>query len=269
MPSLDTRGFSLYYEVHGQGRGVPLVLIMGIGATCQGWLVLQVPELSRDRRNVIFDHRGAGRSTDPGEDFTTTDLADDVAALLDHLKIERANVLGAFLGGLVAQELALRHPERVTSLTLVGTFARPDAKRRMLLESWQEMLEQRVSRETIVKQRLLWTLDDLTFEQEDLIDAMWRFYLREDAPLEDKVVQRLIRACLRHDTLARLEQIQAPVLVVCGEQDLLTPVHLHRQLANRIPRARLVAIAGAGHLVAAEMAARFNRLVGRFLLEFD
>ncbi len=269
MASFDAPGFSMYYEVHGAERGVPLVLIMGIGATCQGWTVLQVPELSRDRPNVIFDHRGAGKSTDPGTDFTTADMADDVVALLDHLRIPRANLLGAFLGGLVAQELALRHPERVHSLTLVGTFARADAKRRMLLESWHEMIEQRVPRDTRVKMRLLWTLHDLTFEQKDIIDAMLRYYLREDAPLEDKVVQRQVQACLRHDTLARLERIEAPTLVVCGEQDQLTPVALHRQLANRIPHSRLVQIPGAGHLVTAEMAPRFNRLVNRFLLEFD
>jgi pimeloyl-ACP methyl ester carboxylesterase len=269
MPSFDQRGFSLYHETHGQGPGIPLVLIMGIGATCQGWLVLQVPELSRDRPNVIFDHRGAGRSTDPGGEFTSAELADDVTGLLDHLGIERANILGAFLGGLVAQELALRHPRRVHSLTLVGTYARPDAKRRMLLESWREMIESRVSREALLKWRLLWSLHDLTFEQEDILDAMCRFYLREDAPLEDKVIERQIRACLAHDTVDRLEHIEAPTLVVCGEQDLLTPVHLNRELANRIPNSRLVLIPGAGHLVPAEMAPRFNRLVNRFLLEFD
>jgi aminoacrylate hydrolase len=273
MPSLETRGFSLHYELHGPQRpdasGSPLVLIMGIGASCHGWLVLQVPELAQDRVNVIFDHRGAGRSSDPGEQFTTADLADDVAALLEHAALPRAHVLGAFLGGLVAQELALRHPGRVQSLTLVGTFARPDAKRRLLLETWDQMLEQRVSREVLVKLRLLWSLHDCAFAQQDLIDSMWRYYVREDAPLEDKVVQRQVRACLQHDALQRLGQIRAPTLIVCGEQDQFTPLALHRELAEHIPGSRLVAIPGAGHLVAAEVAPRFNRLVSRFLQEQD
>src|SRR5262245_57808118 len=118
MPSFSSRGFAIHYERHGSGSGVPLVLIMGMGATCQGWLVLQVPELSRDRPNVIFDNRGAGSSEDPGADFTTADLAEDLRALLDELRLERANLLGAFMGGMVAQELAIRHPERVHTLTL-------------------------------------------------------------------------------------------------------------------------------------------------------
>jgi 3-oxoadipate enol-lactonase len=269
MPSFSTRGFAIHYEKHGSGSGVPLVLIMGIGATCQGWLVLQVPELSRDRPNVVFDNRGAGRSEDPGADFTTADLAGDLLALLDELHIERASLLGAFMGGMVAQELAIRHPERVHTLTLVGTFARADARRRMLLEHWRSLADAQVSYETRVKSRLLWSLHDLTFEQSDIIDAMLRFYLDRDAPMEDKVVQRQIDACLAHDALDRLDRIQAPTLVVCGEQDLVAPLPLARELANRIPQARLVPIPGAGHLVPVEMARRFNRLVGRFLLEYD
>ncbi len=269
MPSFDARGFDLYYETHGAGDGVPLLLIMGVGGSCQGWTVVTVPELSKDRVNVIFDNRGAGRSADPGTDFTTSDMADDALAVLERLEIERAHVLGGFLGGLVAQELALAHPERVQTLTLVGTCGRLDPKRRMLMELWQGMTEHNLPLELRIKNRLIWTLHDLTLKQEDLVDRMWRFYRRDDAPMEDRVFVRQIQAVLQHDSLDRVERLQMPVLVVCGEQDILTPLHLHRQLANRIPNSRLVQIPGAGHLVAAEMAPRFNRLVSRFLLEYD
>ncbi len=269
MPKFDAGGFELYYETHGGGDGIPLVLIMGVGGSCQGWTVLTVPELSKDRTNVIFDNRGAGRSGDPGTDFSTADLARDTLAVLDQLEIERAHVLGGFLGGLVAQELALTRPERVQTLTLVGTCGSLDAKRRMLMELWRGMAEHGLPLELRIKQRLIWTLHDLTFKQEDLIEGMWRFYSSDDAPMEDRVFVRQVQAVLDHDTLDRVERIDQPTLIVCGEQDILTPPHLHRQLANRIPNSRLVQIPGAGHLVAAEMAPRFNRLVSRFLLEYD
>ena len=269
MPTCDSRGFDLYYETHGGGDGVPLVLIMGVGGSCQGWTVLTVPELAKDRLCVIFDNRGAGRSADPGDEFSTADLAEDTLAVLDQLEIERAHVLGGFLGGQVAQELALAHPERVQTLTLVGTCGRLDPKRRMLMELWRGLAEHELPKELRLKNRLIWTLHDLTFKQEDLIDGMWRFYLNDDAPMEDRVFVRQIQAVLEHDSLDRCERIGQPTLIVCGEQDILTPPHMHRQLANRIPNARLVQIPGAGHLVAAEMAARFNRLVSRFLLEYD
>ena len=195
-------------------------------------------------------------------------MAEDTLALLDELGLERAHVLGGFLGGMVAQELALAHPERVGCLILTGTWARVDAKRRAILELWKEMIEHGVPAETRIKHRLSWTLGDDTFE-EDVIERMWRFYLRDDAPMEEKVFARQAEASLLHDALERLEQIRSPTLVVCGEEDILTPPKLNRQIARRIPDARFVQMAGGAHLVAAELAARFNGLVLRFLEEHD
>jgi pimeloyl-ACP methyl ester carboxylesterase len=269
MPTFDARGFDIYYETHGGGDGVPLVLIMGAAGTCQGWTVLQVPEFSRDRQNVIFDNRGAGQSGDTGGAFDTRDMAADTLALLDELGIERAHVLGAFLGGLAAQHLAIEHPDRVQTLTLAGTFGRLDAKRRMMLEFWRDLGSHDLPLAMRIRHRMIWTLHDLTVEQDDVIDALTLFYERDYVPSEDQILTRQLQAALDHDTLDTVERIQVPTLVVCGEDDVLTPPKLHRQLANRIPNSRLVQIPGAGHLVAAEMAPRFNRLVSRFLLEYD
>lgn len=268
MPSFGTRGFSIYYEAYGDDDRTPLVLVMGMGGTCQGWTVTTVPELSKERRVIIFDNRGAGRSEDPGTPFTTADMAEDTLALLDDLEIERAHVLGGFLGGMVAQELAIAHPDRVGCLILHGTWAKADAKRRAIIELWKEMIENGVPAETRIRNRLAWTLGDATFET-DVIDAMWRFYLRDDAPMEEKVFTRQAEAAIVHDASDRLDQIQAPTLVVCGEEDILTPPKLHRTLAAGIASSRLVEMAGGAHLVAAELASRFNGLVLRFLEEHD
>jgi len=270
MPSFKTRGFAIHYEVHGDGTGTPLLLVMGMGGTCQGWLTVTVPDLVKaGRRVVIFDNRGAGQSEDPGGPFTTADMAEDARALLDHLGIPRAHVLGGFLGGMIAQELAVTHPSRVASLILVGTYARADAKRRLVLELWKSMVELKVPAELRIKKRLIWTLGDATMAQEDLIDAMWRFYLRDDAPMDDRVFVRQAEACIAHDARERLGEIVAPTLVVCGEGDILTPPHMSRELVARIKGARLVLLPNAGHLVAAELAPRFNRLVSRFLAELE
>jgi 3-oxoadipate enol-lactonase len=268
MPSFRTRGFAIHYEVHGEGAKPPLLLIMGMGGTCQGWLTVTVPDLVKaGRRIIVFDNRGAGKSEDPGGPFTTPEMAEDARALLDHLEIPRAHVLGGFLGGMIAQELAITHPERIASLILVGTYARPDAKRRMVLDLWKSMVEIHVPAELRIKKRLVWTLGDATMEQEDLIEAMWRFYLRDDAPMDDRVFVRQAEACIAHDALERIGAITAPTLVVCGEGDILTPPHMSRELVARIKDARLVMLPNAGHLVAAEQAPRFNRLVSRYLAE--
>ena len=267
MPLVDVKGRQVYYELHGAARGVPLVLVMGMGGSCRGWLALQVPEFSRRHRTLIFDHRGAGGSSDPGGPFDTAQMAEDLKDLLGTLGFERADVLGVFMGGMVAQELALRHPRCVERLVLVGTFARPDAKRRLLLEQWRDLARAGASLETLLRERLLWTLQDETLEQQDLIDAMMDFFRRDGAPISADVFARQCDACLRHDSADRLRQIRQPTLVICGRQDALTPPKFHRELADEIPGAQLVTLAYGAHLVMAESAEMFNRSVLQFLAD--
>jgi pimeloyl-ACP methyl ester carboxylesterase len=268
MPLASVAGRKIYYESHGDGPGAPLVLVMGMAGTCRGWHALQVPELSKHHRVVIYDHRGVGESEDPGGAFTTADLADDLAALLDALEIPRAHVLGVFLGGMVAQELALRHPMRVARPLLAGCYARPDATRRLLLAKWTDMARASTPPEVFVRERLLWTLQDETLEQGDLVDAMARSFPGEGAaPFPADLFVRQCDACLAHDTLDRLHLVHQPTLLLCGRHDQLTPPKLHRAMADAIPGARLVTFQFGAHLVMAESALSFNRAVVQFLGE--
>jgi len=270
MPLADVSGRKTYYEIHGPeaaSDAPPLLLVMGMAGSCSGWLPLQIPEFSQRRRVVIFDHRGVGQSEDPGGPFTTADLARDTLGLLDALDIERADVLGPFMGGMTAQELALLAPERVRRLVLVGTYARPDRKRIMLMRHWKELVRLDLSEETFIYNRLLWTLHDETIEQEDIIDAMTEFYAREGAPFSADLFARQCEACERHDTSDRLGALPHPALIIGGRHDILTPTKFHRELADLIPDSRLVTMSYGGHLVMVESAQRFNDAVLQFLDE--
>lgn len=270
MPLADVSGRKVYYEVHGPDEPSdrpPLLLMMGVAGTCSGWLPLQVPDFKRDRAVVIFDHRGVGDSDDTGGDFTTADLARDAVDLLDTLEIERADVLGPFMGGMAAQEMALATPDRVGRLVLVGTYARPDRKRLMLLRHWSELVRMDLSKETFIYNRLLWTLHDDTIEQSDIIEAMTDFYAREGAPFSADVFVRQCDACAKHDTSDRLGALPHPTLIVCGRNDILTPPKFSRELADLIPESRLVTMSYGGHLVMVESAQRFNETVLGFLDE--
>ena len=267
MPFISAGTRKVYYEIHGDHPGVPLLLVMGMGGSCRGWLPLQVPDFSRERRTVIFDHRGVGGSEDPGEPFATPQFADDAVDLLDALEIERADVLGVFMGGMVAQEIALRHPDRVNRLLLTGTFARPDAKRRLLLEHWRNLARSGAALEFLIRERLLWTLMNETLEQTDLIQSMIEYFTRDGMPITEDVFVRQCEACLGHDTADRVGEIRHPTLIVCGEQDRLTPISLHRQLAEAIPDAHLVAVSYGAHMVMVESAEHFNRIVLQFVTD--
>ncbi len=267
MPHAVVAGRKVHYELHGDPSGTPLVLVMGMGGTSRGWLPLQVPDFSRERRVLIYDARGVGESEDPGGPFSTADLANDLAGLLDALGLRRVDVLGVFLGAMTAQEFALRHPLRLDRLVLVGSYARPDAKRRMLIEKWKEMVRLDMPLSLQVRERLLWTLEDDTLEDTELIESMIDFFTREGAPVPNDLFLRQCDACLGHDCRDRLGRIHARTLVVAGRHDHLTPAKFHRELAGGIPGARLVTLAFGAHLVMAESAQRFNRLVLQFLAE--
>ena len=267
MPNTVVDGRKLYYELHGDHPGPPLLLANGAGGSCRGWLPLQVPELSRVRPTLIFDYPGVGESEPYPGPFTTADLADTTAGLLDALDLAQSDVLGVFMGGMVAQQLALRHPERTRRLVLVGTYGRPDAKRRALLTQWRALAESGASVEIQVRNRLLWTVQDDTMEQGDLIDAMLEFYTRESPPMSAETFGLQCAACMDHDVLDRLREIAVPVLVICGRHDQFTPPKLHRELADELPDARLVTFHHAAHVVMLEAAEPFNQTVLDFLSE--
>ena len=177
------------------------------------------------------------------------------------------DVLGVFMGGMTAQEFALRHPDRLGRLILTGTYARPDAKRRLLLQTWQAMARAGAGPEIFLGERLLWTLQDETLEQSDLIEAMAASFPGDSPPISAEILIRQCDACLAHDCFDRLRDIPHRTLILCGRQDQLTPPKLHRELADEIPNARLVTLGYGAHLVLAESAERFNHTVLQFLAE--
>jgi pimeloyl-ACP methyl ester carboxylesterase len=266
MPHAEVNSRKIYYEWHGEEKKAePLVLATGIGGSCRGWLPLQIPEFSKHHPVLIFDHQGSGGSDDSGDAFSTADLAKDLIGLLDALGLARVHLLGAFMGGMMAQESALANPSRIASLVLVGTYAHPDAKRRMLLEDWSGLAKIGIPLESMIRKRLVWTLHDDTLESTELIEGMVEFFTGEGAPMAAELFARQCSACIQHDTRSRLAEIPQETLILCGQEDQLTPPKFHHELASGIPNSRLVSFPQAAHLVMAEAAERFNHTVLQFL----
>src|SRR5436190_22870640 len=140
MPTIDRDGVAIYHEERGE-RGDPLLLVMGLGVDAHGW-EFQVPALAARHRVILVDNRGVGRSGKPRGPYTTAMMAEDARAVLDGLGVARAHVVGLSMGGMIAQELALAHPDRVGALVLAATYARPDdATRRTAAEGSQSIAE--------------------------------------------------------------------------------------------------------------------------------
>jgi pimeloyl-ACP methyl ester carboxylesterase len=262
MPKAKVDDIHLYYEEHGQGE--PLLLIMGLGASTLSWSE-QIPVFGREFRVIAFDNRGAGRSDKPAVRYSIALFADDTAGLMDALGIESAHVYGQSMGGFIAQELALRYPQRVRTLVLGST----SCGGRQAVAAPPEnlagigMMNVLSPREAAEKGLPLLYSEEFIARHHD---ALIQRSLRESElrpPLE--AFGRQIQAAVRHNTFDRLPDIRCPTLVITGSDDKVVPADNSRILAERIPGAALAVLPGAGHGYLLEKAAESNTVVLEFL----
>jgi 3-oxoadipate enol-lactonase len=227
-----------------------------------------LPALTDHFRVITFDARGSRRSAAPPGPYTTRLLADDAAAMLDHVGVERAHVVGLSLGGMVAQELALAYPERIDRLVLIATHARPASP--ALWDAWTTFFvqaqERGLDRAGVVLWFLAWMFTPAFMARHEQVQEMFTQW--QDDPLQAPAHGRAAQgeAARDHDTLARLPMIAAPTLVIVGDQDILTPVANARELADGIPGARLEVLEGGGHLALFECQAAFTNALLAFIL---
>jgi pimeloyl-ACP methyl ester carboxylesterase len=153
------------------GEGDPLLLIMGFGGDHLAW-ALQMADFAARHRVIAFDNRGVGQTDAPDEPYTTRMMAADALGLMDALGVDSAHVLGVSMGGMIAQELVLARPERVRSLHLACTFARPDAYMLALNSAWREM-RIGLGRESTLRTLGLWLFSPTTYaERPEFIEVM-------------------------------------------------------------------------------------------------
>ena len=264
----------LYYEDHG--RGDPLLCIMGLAADSTAWL-LQVPAFAEKYRTIVFDNRGVGRSAKPGGRYSIHQMADDAAGLLDALGIDRAHVLGVSMGGMIAQELVLRHPERVRGLILACTYPEPDAEVEQRREFTLNQLGGSITADGEVKidlnaidplalfQNLLPMVFSQEFIQTDLMKLMQLFGGALQYGFSMEAILAQAEAVMTHKATERLHQIKAPTLVLTGDADRLISPANSDVIAENIPGAKLVKIKGGSHGFNVEMPEAFNREVLSFL----
>jgi 3-oxoadipate enol-lactonase len=251
MPHLQSNGVQLYYEEHGSGE--PLVLIMGFTVSSIGWH-WNVPAFAEDFRTIVFDNRGVGQSDKPDEPYSMAMFADDTAGVLDGLGIDQAHIFGISMGGMIAQEFALRYPQRVKTLTLGCTnCGGPNA----VLSKDPDVLNllNNIEATDVQQAALVMTKVAVTpwFMQKHMDVLLQLNQLSLQYPTPKHGMIRQMQAIQGHDTYERLPQITAPTLVVTGKEDGLVPPENSVTLAQRIPNADLSILANASHLFNIEL----------------
>jgi pimeloyl-ACP methyl ester carboxylesterase len=234
-----------------RGRGPALVLINGWSASSRTWPAAWLSELRERHRVIAPDNRGSGWSRRADTPFTLADLADDVAAVLDAEEVETAAVLGISMGGMIAQEVAMRHAERVEQLVLVGTRApAPEFVERPGWGIAAQMVRPPGRRSLEAFFRAQWGMcagPGFAERHPEAIDELAR--QMAERPTPRGLLLHQLRAMAGWGHAERLARIEAPTVVVHGAADRLAPPANGRRLAELIPGARYVELPGVGHLV--------------------
>ena len=264
MPHINTNGIRLFYEERGAGD--PVLLIMGITATGSVW-EKHVTSWEKDFRCIIVDNRGVGLSDIPPGPYTSALMADDYAGLLETLQIENVRVVGCSMGSIIAQQLAIRHPEKVRSMVLMCPWARCDARAKAIFQNMIDCKARLRPEEFSLYIQLLifskkyWDnqANVATLEKDRIQSAM------ELNPQSLPGLQSQAEACMAHNVLGELVKIRQPVLVIGGSEDIFTPVWMTEEVAVSIPNASLHLYDSCGHAFHWEAIDDFNPRIRRWL----
>jgi pimeloyl-ACP methyl ester carboxylesterase len=242
------------------GGGEPLLLIQGMSATHLAWGRPLLARLEENFDCVSFDNRGMGLSAPAPEAFTIADMAADALGLLDALGIERAHVLGISMGGMIAQELALAHPERIRSLTLGCTYCGGPGSQLMDPVDFRGLAEAMASGDRERVQRAMWELNLSPGFREDESRYAEFTEMANALPARRETIGLQVQAISAHDTSARLPGLKPPTLVIHGTEDRVLGAANGRMIAPLIP-APLEILEGVGHMFWWEQPERSAELI--------
>lgn len=243
------------------GSGAPMLLIMGMSGSRLTWGEPFLAELRRDFDVIAYDNRGVGESSWVREPFTIAELAGDAVALLDSLELDSVHVAGISMGGMIAQELALAHPERVRTLTLGCTYCGGPGAALTAEPVVRRLTEAIMSGDRARALRTSWEVNVSSAVAADAASFARFSETVLKRPVAVPVIMAQMRAIAQHDTSARLPGLSMPTLVVHGSLDEMLPVENAGVIADLIPRARLELMDGVGHLFFWEQPARSAALV--------
>lgn len=259
MPLAHVGEIELSYE--RAGSGPPLLMIMGMSGTFDHWNAEFLDELRQDFETIVYDHRGVGASTRLDGPITTAQLAEDVAGLLATLELDSAHVLGISMGGMVAQELALAHPERIRTLALGCTYCGGEGSA-LTSEGVMRKLAEGMSsgdRERAIRSAWEVNVSPEFAANDDAYASFLEIGRRRAVSLA--VILEQMRAITGHNTSARLSAVALPTLVVHGTLDEMLPVQNGHMIAGLIPDSHLEIMEGIGHMFFWELPERSAKLV--------
>jgi len=271
----EVNGIKISYDMAGEGE--PVFLIHGFGVSKEVWIA-QFQPLAKDFKVIRFDNRGAGKSDRPNEPYVMEMFADDIRGLMDYLNIEKANVIGWSLGGMIAQHFAIKYQNRLNKLILINTMAQwPSDKsglemyKNSQIEGYHNKLKDPVST-FYERAKMGFTRDFLKEMKADPKKKFFGLWSAEDLieqantnPSTPQDITNQVNALGHMDVLEQLKSIKNEVLVICADKDRQMPKAVNVKIYENLPNAKLVVIEGAGHDSPKERAPEINQDIIDFL----
>lgn len=262
MPALATQGISLHYELFGDPSKQPVMLIAGLGGTSASW-GSQIDRFASRYYVIAPDHRGTGRTTHTKDGLTIAQHAADMASLLEHLAVGPTHLIGASTGGAIAQLMALDHAGVVQSVSMTSSFAHADPYLRREFGLRRKLMAS-ADLQTVFECYALFLFSPSFASLHPNVVTAW---IEQTAarPADREIALARIDMIMAHDALDRLGAIRQPALVICGDADFCTPLHLSKEIAQAIPGSELVVVPGSGHLVDSEQPERYFEAISGFI----
>jgi len=262
MPSVKVNQVDLVYEI--QGEGPPLMLVAGLASDSQSWQPI-LEDLSRQYQVITLDNRGVGRTMPQDVETSIQQISDDCLALIRHLGLSSVHLLGHSMGGFVALDCAIRYPEQVSKLILVGTGAFTSERNQALFLDWVSYLESGMKPEQWFQNIFYWIFSKRFFQDKKAVDDALRFAIDYPYPQSRIAFKNQVEALNAFNCQSSLPGIRSKTLIVCGKEDLLFPPEESFRVLQAVPNSEISIIENAAHSMHTEQPKAFADCVLKFL----
>lgn len=263
MPHQIINGIKIYYEERGQGE--PLILINGLAFPMDLWFQ-QIEDLSGDFRVIALDNRGIGRSDKPDEAYSIALMASDAVGLIRALGIEKAHITGLSMGGFIAQEIALSHPDIVNRLIFIATSMGGPRSQELGKPFWDKVaaaINGKPAAEVYRTDLTLMTAPGFAEKHKDILDQAVDLRMKHPQPL--KAFLRQYAACNAFDSNSRAQSITQPTMIILGTDDPIFPIPLADDFRRKLPQAKMIIYENCGHAILLEKPAQLSKDIREFL----
>ncbi len=253
---------NIYFEEHGKGE--PLLLIAGLSSDSQSWLTI-VAALAKHFHVIIFDNRGIGRSPKDNTNISIQKMTDDCVHLIKHLKLSSVNILGHSMGGMIAMNLAIKHPKLVHKLILEASSPKLSMRNVELFQDWVSYLKSGMDKELWFRNIFYWIFSPAFFDNKKMLEKAVELSINYPYPQSDESFANQVKALQNFNAISEIAKIKAPTLLMHGELDLLFPEADSKDLYESIPDSVSVTIPNAAHSIHIDNSDYFLRTLLDFL----